>query len=404
MKLFGLEIGRKRSVTNNIDDVLLRAMVNGEKIDKDKAMSIGVVSSSIDLIKNTVSSLPIRLYKREFEDSKEKIIEIKDDIRTKLLNDDTGDTLTGVEFKRALVEDYLCDKGGYAYINKRGNKILSLHYVEAKHLSFFVNTNPIFKDYDIYCYGEKYKPFEFIKILRNTKNGAYGKSVIDEVSKTIENTYQTLIYELGLVKTGGNKKGFLSSEKPLTKEAIEALKSAWNKLYQNNESNVVVLNDGMKFQESSNTAVENQIEEKKTFGKAEILDIFHIDKNEQKTIKNAIIPILEEIESALNRDLLLEIEKKNYYFSFDTKSLLRGTPVERADFYQKGIQSGWLNRAEVRELEDMNHIDGLDTFSMSLADVLFDPKTQTYYTPNTNNKTSFNDEIGGDKNESGNKE
>ena len=32
-----------------------------------------------------------------------------------------------------------------------------------------------------------------------------GKSVIGEVSTAIENAYQTLMYELGLVKTGGAK-------------------------------------------------------------------------------------------------------------------------------------------------------------------------------------------------------
>ena len=64
-------------------DVLLKAILRGETIDKDKAMSLPAVASAVDRICNTVAMIPIRLY-REVQDEKTgktKVEEVKDDPR-----------------------------------------------------------------------------------------------------------------------------------------------------------------------------------------------------------------------------------------------------------------------------------------------------------------------------------
>ena len=78
----------------------------------------------------------------------DKTIEIKDDYRTYLLNEDTGDTLDANQMKQAVVRDYFLGKGGYIYINRIGNTIRSLHYVDEEEISFLTNEDPIFKDYN----------------------------------------------------------------------------------------------------------------------------------------------------------------------------------------------------------------------------------------------------------------
>ena len=49
-----------------------------------------------------------------------KLEEVRDDARTRLLNEDTGDTLNGVQFKRALVRDYLTGRGARARYSLTG--------------------------------------------------------------------------------------------------------------------------------------------------------------------------------------------------------------------------------------------------------------------------------------------
>ena len=113
--------------------------------------------------------IPIKLYREEFTDGKRKTVEIFDQ-RCDLLNDDTKDTLDGAQFKKALVRDYLLNGSAYAYINKQRNSVKSLHYVDSKNVTINQNFDPIFKDYNILIQGKSYKPFEFLKILRATKD------------------------------------------------------------------------------------------------------------------------------------------------------------------------------------------------------------------------------------------
>ena len=75
-------------------DVLLKAMLRGEKIDKEKALSLPAVSSAVDRICNTVAMIPIKLYKETIDEEtgKRKVEEVKSDPRITMLNTEPGDT------------------------------------------------------------------------------------------------------------------------------------------------------------------------------------------------------------------------------------------------------------------------------------------------------------------------
>lgn len=51
----------------------------------------------------------------------------------------------------------------------------------------------------------------------------------------------------------------------------------------------------------------------------EINTIFHSRNNFYDTFKETIYQIVKAFETALNSDLLLEKEKRNYFFEFDVK-------------------------------------------------------------------------------------
>ena len=385
-----LDIFHKRAdppTTPQVDDVLLKALIDGEDITREKALTLPSVSGAVDFICNSVASMPVKLYK-----AKNGTVEsLENDIRVKILNGDTGDTLDAFQMKKAMVEDYLLGKGGYAYIRREFNEVTGLFYVKDIYISVLKNFDPIYKGYVILVEGAEYKPHEFVKLLRNTKDGASGTGVTTEVSKALETAYRTLLYQLSLVKSGGNKKGFLKSERRLGQEEINILKAAWKKLYASNEENVVVLNNGLSFQESSNSSVEMQLNENKKTLLEEINNIFHISKDFNLTFKGAIYPIIKSFETALNRDLLLEREKKNMFFEFDVKEILRANLKERYEAYKLAKETGFLTLNEIRRAENLSYIEGLDVVNVGLGAVLYDTNTHTYYTPNTDTTTSATD-------------
>lgn len=408
----------KRADTQvSFEDALLQAILSITEMTKEKAMQIPSVSGSISLIGDIIASTPIKLYHEIIKEDGQKETKEVHDNRVKLLNESTGDTLTANEMWRAVIRDYYLGKGAYIYINKQKGKPKSLHYIDERHISIQENLDPIFKDYDIYVQGIPYKPFEFIKILRNSVNGASGKSIVQENSLILSVAYNSLVFEDVLVRKGGNKKGFLKSENKLDEQAMSALKESWRNLYSNNTENVVILNKGMDFKEASSSSVEMQLNENKNTNSTEIGKIFHISPNLlnsssstikpteeiQKFVKLAVLPIMKTIESALNEDLLLEREKESFYFAFETKELMKGTAKERFDTYKAAIESKVMTIDEARYQEDMQPL-GLEFINLGLADVLYNPKTKEIFVPNTNAKAKIDDLKGGEENENRNTE
>lgn len=379
----------------SVDAVLLSALLGTTAIDKSAALNIPTVNGCIEYIANTISMLPIKLYREQ----NGEVTEIRDDYRLRLLNDDTGDTLTSVQFWKAILRDYFLGKGGYAYINRRLNRIESVHYVDCINVSINKNTDPIFKSYDVLVNGNTYYPFEFFKLLRKTKDGCRSTPITEESNMILSVAYSTLVFEEVLVKKGGNKKGFLTTAKHLSDEVIERIKTAWENLYSNNTRSVVVLNEGMEFKESSNTSVEMQLDERKKTNAKEICKLFPIpssiiegtatEKDYIYGFTMACMPVIADIQCSLNRDFLLESEKDSYYFAIDTKEMTKGDIKTRYEAYKLGIEANFIQPDEARYMEDMKPL-GLNFIKLGLDSVLYNPETKEVYTPNTGQSQNMN--------------
>lgn len=374
-------------------DTLIQALLQGTKATKDRALQIPTIAGAIDLIANVVASTPIRLYR----DEGGKAVEVKNDRRVFLLNDETGDALNANEFWHAMIRDYYLGRGGYAYLDYDGYRELqSIRYVDESHITIIKNTDPIFKDFNICVDGQVFYPWDFLKILRNTKDGAEGYPITTENSRLIEAMYLTLVMEYTMAARGGNKRGFLKSERKLAQEQLDALKRDFRKLYSSDDvESFMLLNQGLDFKEISDTAVEMQLNENKITNAAELAKVFHIStdvmggkcdaKGVEGLAKLAAIPLMTVIQCALNRDLLLEDEKHGnspLYFAFDTKELLKGDMKERFDAYKVALDSNFMQIDEVRYQENMPPL-GLSWIKLGLQDVLYDPKNKMIYTPNT---------------------
>lgn len=380
------------AVAPTMADLILAIMQSGGST-RDKAMQIPTISGSIDLIANIVAATPLGLYR----DEGGKAVAITNDPRVFLLNDDTGDTLNANEFWRAMIRDYYLGKGGYAYIDRSDfGEFRSIHYIDESNISILKNTDPIFKDFNIAVNGVSYYPHNFLKILRNTKDGAEGMPITKENSQLIESMYLTLVLESHMAARGGNKRGFLQAEKRLEQGQINDLRTKFQSMYSNADKEpFVVLNQGLSFKEISDTAVEMQLNENKETNAVELAKLFHVSPESlsgksgadvvEGLAKMAAIPLMTVIQCALNRDMLRESEKHAehpLYWAFDTKELLKGDMKTRFDAYKVALESNFMQIDEVRYQEDLAPL-GLSWIRLGLQDVLYDPKTKRIYTPNT---------------------
>lgn len=370
-----------------LNDQLLSALLYGSNVGKDEAMGIPAFAACVDVISSTVAALPVRLYERVGD----RVQEVKDDRRVRLLNGETGDTLNATEMKAALVRDYYTDKGGFAYVCRVGNEVSSIHYVDPAHISFETNSDPIFKRYQILVDGRRFEPWQFVRILRNTRDGRRGQSVIEQNNQILKVAYSTLKFEESQVNRGGSKRGFLKSAKKLTEPILKQLRSAFHRLYSSNEENFVVLNEGVEFQEASETSLEMQLAETKAENSKDIYSLFKIppaiiqggatENDRDNFVRYCIMSLLAEIKPALDAALLLESEKGTRYFDFDLTEFSKANMKDRWEAWANAKDKGLVQVDEFRYEENLPPL-GMDYVNMGLNDVLYEPNKKQLIIPN----------------------
>lgn len=382
----------KRYTEAEVASILSGQPIVSSRISRAQALNIPAVGTAINFIAGTVASLPVRLYKHEAD----RVEEVSDDYRLKLLNDDTGDLMDAEQFRKALVTDMLLEGAGYAYIDKSGNRITGLYYVEGQYVNLVDGADKIKKSVDVYLNGKKVRDFDVLRITKDTIDGIHGIGVLDSHSLLFSTMYNALKYENTAVASG-TKRGFLKSARRLEKQMLDDLKAAWRKLTSTDSENndVMVLNEGISFEPTQSTATETQLNDLKKTNNELVYNLFglnsalfnasptNMDGIYLNSIKTAVLPVVEALNTALNKFLLLEKEKGDYFFALDTSEILKGNVKDRYAAYDTGIKSGWLQVDEVRKIEKMAPI-GFDFMKLSLADVFYNPKTKEIFVPNTN--------------------
>lgn len=380
---------RADTAQNAENTILTFFGITGE-LTREAALSIPTVSACISKISETISRLPVRLYVKE----EEQVREIYDDPRIKLLNGSTGDTLSTVDMWKAAVEDYYLGRGAWIYVNTSGLRTESLHYVDSRNISIISNTDPIFKAFRVQVGGQSYYDFQFLKLLRRTRDGYTNIPLQEEAAQILSAAWNALKLENMMNSSGGCKPGFLKSKNKLSDQAIAAIKEGYSRIYDNKEKHnkVVVLNEGIDFEAISSTAAELQMNENKKTNSIEICKLFGFphtvidggaSDDDNKKFISAVIALLNQIETELDNVLLLESEKEQgYYWAFDTKELTRGSMKERYDAYEIAVRNNILQIDEIRREEDYEPL-GFNFVKLGLQDVLLNPQTMDAFTPNT---------------------
>lgn len=379
----------KRSTENDvIADVLngLSPLVNGKTISRKQAMSIPVVTKSVNWIASAIASLPIKMYRR----TDKGYIEIYDDYRLPLLNNYSGNCMTANDLKRQVIIDLLLEGNGYAYISKLGNKIEKLSYIPTSKLTYTESVDNIDKIVNVWVDGKQVQDYNVFRLVNNTKNGISGVGFISDCQDLLSTILSSLQYENNSISSGV-RRGFLKSKSKLDKDKMNELKQAWKRLTSPSQSDVLVLNAGIEFEDASNTATESQLSQNKTINMHQILAYFGLPTNFFEgansdayltAVRIAVIPIVKQLVNALNNYLLLESEKQDLKFDIDTSEILRINANERYNAYQTGLNSGILTIDEVRRMENLPVLD-MQYLKLGLGDVLYNIKDGKIFVPNT---------------------
>ncbi|MBQ2114929.1 MAG: phage portal protein [Selenomonadales bacterium] len=367
-----------------------------DSISRANALNIPAVGTAVNFITSTIAGLPVKLYKRNGD----SITEIENDYRLNLLNRDTGDLLDAFQLKSALLTDMLLFGAGYALIEKQANEITGIFYVDHSYVAVTEGVDKIHKSAQIRLNGVVYPDTDIFRITRDSSNGANGIGILKQNSLLLNTMLSSLKYENSAVRNGA-KRGFLKTSNKVSNEILKSIRKAWKKMQSTeDEGEIVVLNEGLDFVPAQATASENQLNESKKINSELIYNLFGLTTNlfnastanadiYINAIKTGILPIVSAFNNALNKFLLLEKEKQDFYFAIDANELLKSTVSERYASYDTAIKTGWLQVDEVRKIEKLPPL-GLNYVKLTQSDVLLDPATNQIFIANNASKIDLN--------------
>ena len=209
-----------------------------------------------------------------------------------------------------------------------------------------------------------------------SRNGIVGMSIIQEQREALAQNIAVNQFGSKFFANGAKPGGLVSypgkvRDPEKIKQAIERAAGG------ENQHGVLVLSDDAKYTPFGIPPDDAQFLGTKEFGVDEVARMFRLpshflNKMGQATFNNieqmgthfaqyTMMPWIIRWEQELTRKLLtVEEIKKGFKFKVNVSALVRGDLKTRSEVYSKAIQTGWMTRNEVRALEDMNPLDGLD--------------------------------------------
>lgn len=174
---------------------------------------------------------------------------------------------------------------------------------------------------------------------------------------------------------GGNMKGYYETDKMLS---TTTYKEIMTHLSEFSDHDIPILENGLKYKSVGIAPEAAQMLQTRTFALQDIARIFNvpphmiadlsrstfsnIEHQDIQFAKYSLRSTVKRYETELDCKLLFDDEVGVVESKFNLDGLLRGDMKTRAEYYSKAVQSGWLSRNEVREMENRNKAPELDVF------------------------------------------
>lgn len=385
----------------------------GNSVSEEEALKIPAVFSGIELISSAIGQLKFSLIKKDGETGKTD--RKNDDPRLYLLNTQPNETIDAYSFKKALVKDFLLYGSSNIVIDRTLNKIKALHLLDTKDITVKVFVYDGYRKYSETTLNnvsgsKKFSDDQLLSILRDTNNGLTGKGLLKTNPDILKLALAEINYSKSILNNGAVPLGILKTNGKLSDKAFGNLKSSWSGLYTGTEKagKTVILEEGLDYSPISMKPNDLQLSEVRKSYISDIARLLNIpefminadankygNSEEQSLgfIQFCLAPIVSTIESAVNKELLLEDEKlEGYEFKMDMSKLIQVTRKEKAEAVAAELTGGLISFREARSDLDRPQTEQADYFKLSLGSVLYKYKTDEMIIPNTmGSKASLED-------------
>jgi HK97 family phage portal protein len=351
----------------------------GVPVDPGTAMTSAVVYACVNVLAQTIASLPLLTYRRLPGGGKERAPEHR---LYPILHDAPNPEMTAYELRAALVGHVCLWGNAYCEIERSDAGIKGLWPLRPDRMTPTRDeSNSLVYDYRMPPGSDPpVKRFQFAQIMHwrgLSNNGIIGYSPIQQAAESVGLDLATRQYGGRFFGNDSRPGGVLTHPGKLSPEGAKNLKKRWEEAHRglSNSQRVAVLEEGVTWTTIGIPPEQAQFLETRRYGRSEIAGLFRVPLHligdlERATFANieaqslefakySLTPWLVQIEQSLQRDLFgISAGKRAHFAEHLLEGLLRGDSQARAAYLQTMRQNGALNADEWRALDNLNPIPG----------------------------------------------
>lgn len=339
--------------------------------NQKSALTLSAFYNAVDILSDDIAKLPKHIF---FKDGEKRNKDQSHHLNY-LLSVRPNGKMTPYTFWKTIETIRLIKGNCYVQkeIDQNTGKEIALHIRKNEDVTVYEDNNQLWYKYK----GNTYPSADFLHFIGFSTDGKLGVGVVAHAAKSLGVALESQDYGQTIYKNRGLSYGTIETETavdPTNKKAIETAFS--NKLATKEVHNVAILDEGFKYKSIAITPAEAQFLETNKNGILEVcrwLNIApHLLKDltqanysniYQQSIEHVQLSVLPRViakEQELNYKCLTKKEQASYYIKFNIASLLRGDLESKSKFYTSMVYASIYTPNEVRALEDLNPIDGLD--------------------------------------------
>jgi HK97 family phage portal protein len=345
---------------------------SGATVNSTTALSFSAVYSCVNVISETVASLPFNRLRMDGKGNKA----ISDGLPIDyLFLTQPNPFQTWFDFKYHLVKESLCNGNGYALIIRDDfEKPIRLEPLSSNEVApHYVRDG---RNHYLYYYvhGIQTRKEDLIHIKCLGSNGVVGYSPITIAREAIGAGLSQQEFTGSFYKNGMNIKGALEHPATLSEPAQERLRASMDKFKgARNGNGTIVLEEGLTYKGISITQQDAEflgsrhlaVEEIARFYRVPLHKIGELSKSTNNNIEHqglefytdTMVPWLERIEQEFDSKLNIGVDRLVVKHEFDPRKLLRADSKSRGEYLRVLFNLGAKTPNEIRQIEGDDIMD-----------------------------------------------
>lgn len=349
--------------------------VAGVNVNAQSAEGISAVYACIAAISETVGSLPLDVY-RNTDNGREKA---KSHPLYMILHAEPNGYQTALEFREQMQRHVLLRGNAYAEIvwdkSGRVQALLPMHPDSVTVLKT-ADGKLIYEAADTNGRTRRLLSDEVLHLRYHSDDGILGRSPITVARDTIGLALAERTHGAKMFEQGTKLSGVIETLPGTTKDQAGQIRESWNSGQAGvmNHGKTAVLPQGATFRTVSMTLEDSEWIAARRLSIVECCRLFRVPPvmvadMEAANYSNVVELARFFVTNTLRRHLVMWEQAINracittpgFFVEHNVEGLLRGDSLTRANFYERGISDGWMLRSEVRRIENLPTIEGIDT-------------------------------------------